>query len=45
MVYDKKRIAQGMMISDFNLIIKQFGYPVSQKKFLLLIYINIYYLS
>lgn len=33
-----------MMISDFNLIIKQFGYPESQKKFLLLLYIKRYLL-
>jgi glycosyltransferase involved in cell wall biosynthesis len=31
-----------MMISDFNLIIKQFSYPVSQKKRLLLLYVKRY---
>lgn len=33
-----------MMISDFNLIIKQFSYPATQKKILLLLYVKRYLL-
>jgi hypothetical protein len=32
------------MISDFNLIIKQFGYPVREKRKLLILYIKRYLL-
>ena len=40
----KNESRMDMMISDFNLIIKQFGYPVSHKKRLLLLYIKRYLL-
>jgi hypothetical protein len=42
MEHNEKRIAYENDDPDFNLIIKQFGYPVSQKKFLLLLYIKIF---
>jgi glycosyltransferase involved in cell wall biosynthesis len=42
MIKDDARME--MMISDFNLIIKQFGYPVRAKRKLLLLYIKRYLL-